>query len=73
MRDPERIKRICEKLEKLWLQHSDMRLGQLLENFVFTHGYRGDVTSLALFYQEDDETEKKLEIDNTKLSTEENE
>ncbi len=61
MRNPERIKRICKKLEKLWKKSPDMRLGQLLENYVFTHGERGDTTSIRLFFQEDDETEKILE------------
>ena len=65
MRNPERIKRICKKLEKLWLQHPDIRLGQLLENYVFTKGKRGKETCF-LFYQEDDETELLLDRENIK-------
>ena len=60
MRDPKRIKRILKLLEKLWLKSPDQRLGQLLENYVFFQGQRGDLTSVRLFYQEDDITEKIL-------------
>lgn len=35
MRDKKRIKRITDSLYKLWLEHPDMRLGQLLENYIF--------------------------------------
>jgi len=61
MREIKRIKRICEKLEELWGKYPDMRLGQILENFVFMKGERGDTTSVRLFYQKDDETEKILD------------
>ena len=57
MREKERIHRICIKLEELWLKSPDQRLGQLLENYLFTKGKRGDMTSVRLFYQDDDETE----------------
>jgi uncharacterized protein YihD (DUF1040 family) len=60
MRDKNRISEITHDLERLWKQYPDLRLGQLLENFVFTKGQRGDKTSVALFYQEDDETQKKI-------------
>ena len=49
------------KLEQLWLEFPDQRLGQLLENYVFVNGERGDDTSVALFYQEDDETEERID------------
>jgi len=61
MRDKKRIKIILKKLEKLWLQYPDMRLGQLLENFVFFKGKRGDITSVSLFYQDDKETENNIQ------------
>lgn len=32
MRDKKRIKRILNKLEQTWEEHSDMRFGQLLIN-----------------------------------------
>lgn len=32
MRSPQRIKRILKKLESLWLEQPDLRLGQLLTN-----------------------------------------
>lgn len=60
MRDPKRIKNICELLEKWWMQHPDQRLGQLLENYIFYNGERGDRTSLELFNQDDDFTEDIL-------------
>jgi len=61
MRDPKRIKRILSKLEKLWNETTDWRLGQVLENYIFTEGERGDQTSVRMFYQEDDKTEKILD------------
>ena len=61
VRPKERIPIICKKLEKLWLGAQDQRLGQLLENYIFNEGERGDKTSVRLFYQEDDKTEKKLD------------
>jgi len=62
MREQKRIKRICEKLNKVWeLVDSDQRLGQLLENYIFDSGkFRGEGTCF-LFYQEDDKTEKILD------------
>ena len=47
-------------LEQLWNKYPDQRLGQILENFVFFQGKRGDLTSVKLFHQEDDVTEKIL-------------
>ena len=44
---------ILKLLRKLWKKHPDQRLGQLLENYVFFAGQRGDLTSVRLFYQED--------------------
>jgi len=57
MRPKERIDRILSKLSIIWNKYPDMRLGQLLENFIYTRGERGDKTSVRLFYQEDDTTE----------------
>jgi len=47
MRDMSRKKRILKLLGELWDidTNCDMRLGQLLENFVFFNGERGDITS----------------------------
>jgi uncharacterized protein YihD (DUF1040 family) len=56
VRDPDRINGIIESLKTLWMKYPDMRLGQLLENYVFYRGIRGDKTSVALFYQEDYKT-----------------
>jgi uncharacterized protein YihD (DUF1040 family) len=60
MRNKKRIKRILKLIEKLWNKYPDQRLGQLLENYVFTQGKRGDKTSAMMFNQEDDETENQL-------------
>jgi hypothetical protein len=60
MRNKDRIPIIIHDIKRLWLQHPDMRLGQLLENYVFTSGQRGDKTSVALFYQEDNDTKAKI-------------
>ena len=60
MRDINRIPIILEELKKLWMQQPDQRLGQILENYVFFKGERGDKTRCAMFYQEDDETLKIL-------------
>jgi len=62
VRDKTRIDRILKQLGVLWKQCPDQRLGQFLENYVFTDGARGDNTSLALWYQEDDITEQKLKL-----------
>jgi len=61
MRDINRIDRIIELLRELWKKYPDQRLGQLLENYIFFNGERGDVTSVRLFYQEDNITERILE------------
>ena len=53
MREKNRINRICEKLKKVWLKNQDLRLGQLMEDFIFE--------PKDMFYQEDDETELNLD------------
>ena len=53
MREKARIKRICKLLEKLWNETPDQRLGQLLENYIFTG-------PAMMFHQEDDITEHRL-------------
>jgi hypothetical protein len=62
MREQARIHRIIKKLEKLWLQCPDQRLGQVLLNYIFDKGKKGDQTDLKIFYQEDTETEMKLNV-----------
>lgn len=49
MRDKNRIPRICKKLEKVWMTHPDMRLGQLMVCILGTDP----------FYMEDHTAEKK--------------
>jgi hypothetical protein len=61
MRDPNRIDRVLRKLGRIWHRFPDQRLGQLLENYVFFDGERGDRTSVALFHQDDYLTEENLD------------
>lgn len=68
MRKPERIEQITAELKALWLKNSELRLGQLLENNVFTKGERGDKTSVAMFYQEDNVTLQLLQESNAKAT-----
>lgn len=53
MRDFNRIDEILTDIRALWINYPDMRLGQLLENFVFNKD--------TMFYQEDDVTNEKLQ------------
>lgn len=55
MRDIKRIDPIIQRLEKIWLENPDFRLGQLI--MVIT---RTGVTDPKLFYMEDEEFLKKL-------------
>ena len=34
IRDPDRIPRICQEIQKLWAKHPDLRLGQLIMNSI---------------------------------------
>ena len=62
MRDPRRIKRICEKLCIIWESMPDQRLGQLLENISRTYGlFPYDSNFVYLWGQEDDKTEEMLD------------
>lgn len=53
MREYKRIERILNKIKILWLKNEDMRLGQLIENFM--------IQPNRLWYQEDTDTEKLLD------------
>ena len=55
MRDPERIPSILARLEKLWTDSPDLRLGQLLLNL-------DKQSTVPLYYIEDDELLKQLEL-----------
>ena len=52
MRDLERIDRICQKLNKVWKEIPDQRLGQMLENYIFGRD------SQNIWFQEDTRTEE---------------
>ncbi|MFW9970956.1 MAG: hypothetical protein ACFFDF_12230 [Candidatus Odinarchaeota archaeon] len=56
MRDPARIKRICELLEKAWINKPDQRFGQFLINFVYDR-FENDK---KVFYTEDEVIEQRL-------------
>ncbi len=60
MRDEKRIGKILKELEKVWKTYPDQRLGQILENYVFFEGERGDTTSVKLFYQDDAATLRNI-------------
>jgi uncharacterized protein YihD (DUF1040 family) len=53
MRDKNRIPVILKRFEKLWLKHSDLRLGQLILNVVNPH---------SLYDKEDEILMDELEI-----------
>lgn len=56
MRDPERIKRILNKLEEAWTTYPDMRFCQLLENWLVKCHRDG-----CDYYTEDDVFEERLD------------
>jgi hypothetical protein len=61
-RDPERIPAILDALRTIWINYPDMRLGQLLLNFVFLENSKGkDPTDIAVYNQEDDLTLNRLQ------------
>lgn len=64
MRDYNRIKRICQLLEKTWPYYPDLRLGQLLLNFVFGSPNRDS----HIYFREDNEVETCLKRLNQKFN-----
>jgi len=68
MRDPKRIKRILDKINRLWELHPDMRLFQLLFNYTQL-GTRTNLGSVRdPFHYEDSDVEAQLDIILTKLT-----
>lgn len=62
MRDPRRIKRICEKFCIIWESMPDQRIGQLLENLArFNKLFPYKQGCVMPWRQEDDVTEKILD------------
>ena len=57
-REVARIARIAEKLEIVWFDHPNWRLGQLMENIF---GCVNDGTNWCVFYREDEEVEAVLD------------
>jgi uncharacterized protein YihD (DUF1040 family) len=60
MRDPNRIARILEKLQKIWQSTPDLRLGQLLVNLTGEHLYT-DLIWHLIWHFEDDRLEERLD------------
>ncbi len=54
MRDINRIKPTLKKIEEIWKQYPDLRLGQLLENVSMEY-------NSSLFFMEDEDLLRKLE------------
>ena len=59
MREPARIHRILDKIEKIWCENPDLRLGQLLLNLGIIV-YEPPV-SAKNFYYDDDMAEARLD------------
>lgn len=54
MRDPNRIPKYCNELQKIWKKVPDWRFGQLMMNFL------SDIEPALAFYMEDEEFLKLL-------------
>ena len=54
MRNPKRIKEICDRLAVAWEKYPDLRLGQLLSNAENIYRQENN-TYFPLFYIEDEE------------------
>ena len=61
MRKTERIKRITQKIEKVWIKHPDQRLFQLLFNYGFFPRAEKLGTVQDPFHLEDDLVEAHLD------------
>jgi len=61
MREQKRIKRICDKIEKVWNEYPDQRLFQLLFNYGFFPRAEKLGTVQDPFHIEDNITEKHLD------------
>ena len=57
MRDPNRIPIILTELCKVWEEHPDLRLGQLLVNAAHIAGWKNS----DIFYVEDDQLRRGIE------------
>lgn len=59
MRDPNRIPRIIEKLQRFWEQNPDLRLGQLIDNAKYSCP---QASKSDIFCVEDDMIEEGLDF-----------
>jgi len=55
-RDPKRIKRMLEKMGKLWRDSPDLRFGQFIQNI-----FGSAIRDQPIYFKEDDEIEKILD------------
>jgi len=55
-RDPKRIGRILEKIEKLWENSPDLRFGQFMQNI-----FGSAIKDQPIYFKEDDEVEEILD------------
>jgi len=55
-RDPKRIGRILEKIERLWEDSPDLRFGQFIQNI-----FGSAIKDQPIYFKEDNEIEKLLD------------
>ncbi|KKM92816.1 hypothetical protein LCGC14_1214710 [marine sediment metagenome] len=55
-RDPKRIGRILEKIERLWEDSPDLRFGQFIQNI-----FGSAIRDQPIYFKEDNEIEKLLD------------
>ena len=53
MRDPKRIPKVLNEIEKIWKEYPDLRLGQLIDNVVSR-------SPCPLFYIEDEDLVERI-------------
>jgi len=59
-RNPDRIKKVLDRIEKLWRKEPDLRLAQIVVNAAKMAEYK-DITKSTVFYMEDDVLLKGLD------------
>ena len=55
MRNPNRIKRFCDRLYAAWIRHPDLRFGQIVENV------KQELHMYDIFYIEDEPLIRAIE------------
>ena len=63
MREIQRIERILNKLKKLWLEHPNQRLGQLLFNYTRIGTRVEEIGQIKdIFHYEDEDIEEDINL-----------